>query len=84
MENITSKHGYKIGDIVWVKPNDANVLKGKVIGFQVVDDHLPIVEADNPYEKGKKFKNAFDLNRINPYKKGKTFYEWKLISVKHK
>jgi hypothetical protein len=80
--NIESYHGYKIGQIVYVKPNDSGVLKGKVTGFQRVDNHLPIVECDHPYKKGEKFSNAFDLDRISKTKTVSVI-EWKLVTVKH-
>ena len=76
-------HGYKIGQTVYVKPNDcSSVLKGKVVGFQRVDRHLPIVECDHPYIKGEKFSNAFDLERISKTKTIKVA-EWKLVTVKY-
>ena len=59
---------YEIGQKVWVKPIDASDLEGIVIGFQKVEPYHPIVEAKYC---GRKFKNAFDLDRINPFEKGK-------------
>lgn len=84
MQQIKEKsyHGYKIGDVVYVKPDDAGVLKGIVKGFQVVDNHLPIVECPHPYKKGEKFSNAFDLNRISKTKTIKVI-EWQMVEVKH-
>ena len=79
----TSYHGFKVGDVVYVKPNDSGVLKGVVKGFQVIDEHLPIVECNHPYKKGEKFKNAFDLNCISRTSTV-TKYELKLVSVKYK
>lgn len=76
-------HGYKIGQTVYVKPTDWSVLKGKITGFQCVDNHLPIVECDHPFKKGEKFKNAYDLNRISKTKTV-TVAEWRLINVKYK
>ena len=67
-KGIIQLHGYKIGDTVWIKPVDAGDLKGKIKGFQMVDDYLPIVEFEYC---GKKISNAFTLQRISPYKKGK-------------
>ena len=83
MKKIQSYHGYKIGDIVYVKPNDSGVLKGKVISFQKVDNHLPIVECKHLYKKGEKFSNAFDLDRISKTTTVKGI-EWKLVETKHK
>lgn len=76
-------HGYKIGQIVYVKPNDWGVLKGKVKGFQAIGEHLPIVECNHPYKKGEKFSNAFDLNRISKTKTVSVI-EWKMVTVKYK
>ncbi|MFZ1389459.1 MAG: hypothetical protein WAS34_18905 [Thiolinea sp.] len=75
-------HGYTIGDTVYVKPKDANVLKGVVKYFQVVDKRLPIVECDNPNKKGEKVKIVCDLDRVSKTKTVTT-YEWKLVAVKH-
>lgn len=82
MKKEESYHGYKIGDIVYVKPNDSGVLKGKVKSFQIVENHLPIVECKHPYKKGEMFSNAFDLDRISKTKTISTI-EWKLVTVKH-
>jgi len=75
-------HGYKIGQIVYVKPSDSSVLKGKVTGFQCVGEHLPIIECNHPYKKGEKFSNAFNLDRISKTKTV-TIAEWKLVNVKY-
>jgi len=77
-----SYHGYNIGDIVYVKPDDWKVLKGRVKGFQMVDNHLPIVECKHPYKKGEMFSRAFDLERISK-KKTITIYEWKIVPTKY-
>lgn len=59
---------YEIDQKVWIKPSDVYAdIEGKVIGFQKVGDHLPIVQFEY---RGEMHKNAFDLNRINPYEAG--------------
>lgn len=77
------KHDYKIGDKVYVKPNDSKVLKGVVIGFQKVGKMLPIVECENPFKKGEKFRNAFDLEYMSKTPTIKVV-EWRLVEVEHK
>ena len=66
------KYGWKLMESKipdkMIKPVDAGDLKGKIKGFQMVDDYLPIVEFEYC---GKKISNAFTLQRISPYKKGK-------------
>ena len=59
---------YKLGDKVWIKPQDAGDLQGVIVAFQAIDDKLPIVEFEYA---GKTTSNAFSLDRINPYKEGK-------------
>jgi len=77
-EKLESFHGYTVGETVYVKPSDWNVLKCVITGFQIVDNRLPIVECDHPYKKGEKFKNAINLDRISrtPIIK---LYEWGLV-----
>ncbi len=79
---IKSLHGYEIGQTVYVKPSDADVLKGVVVGFQEVGDHLPVVECDHPYKKGEKFSIAYSLDRISKTTTVTTF-EWRLVPVEH-
>lgn len=74
---------YKVGDIVYVKPNDSKVLKGVIVSFQAVGDKLPIVECDHPYKKGEKFQSAFGLERISKSKIIK-IVEWGLVERKYK
>lgn len=79
---MNTKHGYTVGETIYVKPNDSGVLKGKVKGFQAIGENLPIVECKHPYKKGEMFSNAFDLDSIS---KTPTIIkkEWKLVDVKH-
>lgn len=70
-------HGYAVGDVVWVKPNDAKISRGKIIGFQKVSPYLPIVKGKTP--DGVKFSSAFTLDRINLYRKGKKFPVLKIV-----
>lgn len=77
-----SHRSYKIGDTVYVKPDDWDVLKGKVKGFQKIGQHLPIVECKHPYKKGEMFSNAFDLACISKTPTI-TRHEWKLVPIKH-
>ena len=81
MDKLQTTHGFKIGEKVWIKPNDDIVLKGTVKGFQYVEPYLPIVESIS--SRGQAFSNAFALNRINHYREGKYFYEYRLVKVKH-
>lgn len=71
------KNKVKIGEVVWVNPNDAPVSKAKIVGFQKVEPFDPIVEGITP--NGTKFKNSFSPNRINKYREGKYFKEWRYI-----
>ena len=77
-----SYHGYSIGETVYIKPNDAKVLKGIVVDFQRIGNNLPIVEFKHPYKKDETVRNAFDLGRIS-----KTPIlispEWKLVNIKY-
>lgn len=78
--NNDSYHGYEIGDIVYVKPRDYKVLKGTVIGFQKIGNHLPIVESEI---KGEKFSNAYDLSHISKTETV-TIHEWRLVPIEYK
>lgn len=81
-KNTESYHGYKIGDNVYVKPTDCNVLKGKVIGFQGVALHFPIVECQHPFKEGKKITMPCSPDRISKSKTVKVL-EWKLVTVNY-
>lgn len=41
---------YKIGKVVWIKPDDCKCMKGKIVGY-TIKEHLPIVEIDLGKEK---------------------------------
>lgn len=77
-----SYHGYSTGETVYIKPNDAKVLKGTVVDFQRIGNNLPIVEFNHPYKKGEVTRNAFDLIKIS-----KTpiliIPEWRLVDIKY-
>lgn len=80
MENLS----YKIGDTVYVKPNDWNeILKGKIVGFQKVGKLLPIIECNHPYKKNETFSNAFDLEMVSKTPVIK-ICEWKLVETIYK
>jgi hypothetical protein len=83
MEKVTTQHGYTIGDTVYVKPDGSDVLKGTVVGFQFVDNKLPIIECNHPYKNGEKFKSAFYLDRISKTKTV-TVTEWELVTKTYK
>jgi len=71
-------HGYTVGEEVYVKPLDYEILKAVIKGFQKVGKRLPIIECDHPYKKGEKFSNAMDLERISKTPVVK-IYEWSMV-----
>jgi hypothetical protein len=77
-----SCNGYTIGDVVYIKPVDSNVLKGVVVDFQVGENKSPIVECKHPYKKNEKIKIVVSLDRIS---KTETIViaEWKLVNTKY-
>lgn len=81
--NKETRHGYTVGETVYVKPDDWGVLKGKIKGFQKVGKYLPIVECKHPYKKGEMFSNAFDLDSISKTPTIKK-HEWKIVPVTYK
>lgn len=86
MSNIPMKnsyHGYSIGDTVYVKPADSNLLKGIVIDFQRLGNNLPIVEFNHPYKQGEICKNAFELTRISK-KPTLIIPEWRFVNIEYK
>lgn len=78
MKEKETRHGYTVGEKVYIKPSDWGVLKGIVTGFQKVGDKLPIIESNHPYKKGEKFSNTYDLDRISKTPTIKRF-EWGIV-----
>jgi len=55
---------YTVGKEVWVRPMDSGLLKGVVVGFELVEPYDPIVKVE--LRNGGTLDNAFSLDRISP------------------